>query len=212
LDVYQWHNDIVGRRVVESLKRNRFDAIYCGDEESAVAEVMKFIKPGARVGFGGSVTTRDLNLPERAREAGAVVLDHQAAGLDADQKAQARLQQLTCDVFITSTNAVTVDGELVNVDGTGNRVAAMMFGPKKVVVVAGVNKVVSDLDAAFDRIEQAASPMNNKRLSRPNPCVKSGTCMDCEGESRICNIYSILRKRPSSTDTTVIIVGRHLGY
>ncbi|MDP2857200.1 MAG: lactate utilization protein [Bacillota bacterium] len=212
MDVYQWHNEITGKRVVEALKKNHFDAIYCPDGETAVTEVMKFITPGAKVGFGGSVTTRDLKLPEKVLKAGAIVLDHQSAELDADQKAQVRLQQLTCDVFISGTNALTIDGELVNVDGTGNRVAAMIYGPKKVVIVVGINKVVADLDAAFDRIEQVASPMNNKRLARPNPCVKSGTCMDCEGGTRICNVYSILRKKPSSTDTTVIVVGEALGY
>ncbi len=212
MDVYQWYKETTGKRVVDALKENGFDAMYCPDSAAAVREVMKFIKPGDRVGFGGSVTTRDLKIPEKVREAGAVVLDHQAADLSADQKVEVRLQQLTSDVFVSSTNALTIDGELVNVDGTGNRVAAMIYGPKKVVIVAGINKVVPDLNAAMDRIEHIASPMNNKRLGRPNPCVPAGTCMDCEGSTRICNVYTIMRKKPSSTDITVLVVGEALGY
>jgi len=147
VDVYQWYNETTGKRVVDALKKNGFDAMYCPDAAAAVGEVMRFVKPGARVGFGGSVTTRDLKIPEKVREAGGVVLDHQAADLSAEQKAEVRLQQLTSDVFISSTNALTIDGELVNVDGTGNRVAAMIYGPKKVIIVTGVNKVVADLNA-----------------------------------------------------------------
>ena len=112
----------------------------------------------------------------------------------------------------SGSNAVTLEGDIVNVDGAGNRVAALTFGPKKTVVVVGANKIVRDLDEAFERLETFASPMNNKRLDRPNPCVKSGHCEDCHGEARICRVYQILRRRPSLSDFTVIIVGEALGY
>ena len=105
-----------------------------------------------------------------------------------------------------------MEGEIVNVDGNGNRVAALTFGPKKTVVVVGLNKVVRDLDEAFARIETRASPMNNKRLERPNPCTKTGLCEDCHGEGRICRVYQILSRRPFLSDFTVIIVGESLGY
>ncbi len=97
-------------------------------------------------------------------------------------------------------------------DANGNRVGALSFGPSKVVVVAGANKIVADLDEAFARVEEIAAPMNNKRLNRPNPCVKSGHCMDCEGEMRSCRIYQILKRKPALSDFTVIIVGEPIGY
>ena len=115
-------------------------------------------------------------------------------------------------MFVSGSNAITMEGELVNVDGTGNRVAALTFGPGKTIVIAGYNKIVRDIDEAFARIETHAAPMNNKRLDKPNPCVKSGVCMDCDGDTRLCRAYSILRKRPGGTDFTVIIVGEELGY
>ena len=102
--------------------------------------------------------------------------------------------------------------DILNVDGNGNRVAALTFGPSKTVVVVGVNKIVRDLDEAFARLESYASPMNNKRLDRPNPCVKTGLCEDCQGETRICRAYQILRRKPSLSDFTVIVVGESLGY
>jgi hypothetical protein len=158
------------------------------------------------------MTVRDLGIQELAAAAGCELLDHNAPGLAQDVKIGLLRRQLTCDLFISSSNAVTLDGEIVNVDGTGNRVAALTFGPKKTVVIVGINKVVRNSDEAFDRIETYASPMNNKRLDRPNPCVKTGVCMDCQGDSRICRVYSILRKRPSMSDFTVIVVGERLGY
>jgi hypothetical protein len=121
-------------------------------------------------------------------------------------------RQLTSDVFISGSNAVTLEGEILNVDGTGNRVAALSFGPTKTIVVVGINKIVRDMDEAFARLETYAAPMNNKRLDKPNPCVKAGVCMDCDGDTRLCRVYNIMRKRPSGTDFTVIIVGEDLGY
>ena len=105
-----------------------------------------------------------------------------------------------------------MDGYLVNVDGVGNRVAAMSFGPKKVVVITGINKITRDIESALDRVKLIAAPKNTKRLEKPNPCGKTGICMDCQGETRICNIYTVMKKKPTASDITVIIVGEILGY
>ena len=123
-----------------------------------------------------------------------------------------RRAELTCDVFICGTNALTLDGKLVNVDGVGNRVAAMTFGPKQVIIVAGVNKIVRNVDEAERRIELLAAPLNNKRLNRPNPCTVAGICVDCQGPTRICNVTTILRKRPPATPMQILIVGEELGF
>ena len=210
--VAAWRSDTVGESAVKALKKNGFDAAYVRTGAEAAEIVAKYLKKGATVGFGGSMTVRGIGIQDRATAAGCELLDHNAPGLAPDAKLTILKRQLTSDVFVSGSNAVTLEGEIVNVDGTGNRVAALSFGPGKTIVVVGINKVVRDLDEAFARVESYAAPMNNKRLDKPNPCVKAGTCMDCDGDTRICRVYQILRKRPMGTDFTVIIVGEELGY
>lgn len=207
-----WHNAALGEAAVEALKKNDFDAVYFADREAAVQHVMSYVKAGATVGFGGSMTVKDLGIKEKAVAAGAIPLDHGDPALTPEQKAETRLKQQTCDLFLSSSNAVTLDGKLVNVDGNGNRTNAMSFGPKKVVIVAGVNKIVADEEAGYARIREYAAPMNNKRLGIPNPCTVKGVCCDCQGKTRICRVYSALRRKPAATDITVIIVGESLGF
>jgi len=207
-----WHDTTLGEAAAKALSKNGFDAVYVETPDEAVSKVMAFIAKGKSVGFGGSMTIKALAIQERAKDLGAVVLDHNAPGISAEQKLETLRKQLTCDVFVSGSNAVTLEGDIVNVDGNGNRVAALTFGPAKTVVVVGVNKIVRDMDEAMARIECYASPMNNKRLEKTNPCVKSGLCEDCEATTRICRVYQILRRKPSLSDFTVIIVGSYLGY
>jgi L-lactate utilization protein LutB len=210
--VEQWHNETQGKAACEALKKNGFDAHYVATGEEALARVAAFVKPGMKIGFGGSMSVKGIGTQEKLKSMGAELLDHNAPGIDAARKLEILRAQLTCDVFISGSNAVTLEGDIVNVDGNGNRVAALTFGPKKTVVVVGTNKIVRDLDEALARLETTASPMNNKRLDKTNPCVKTGTCQDCQGETRICRVYQILRRKPSLSDFTVIVVGESLGY
>lgn len=212
MNVNSWHNDLLGQRVVEALKKNDFDAVYFSSREEAVKYMLDLIPAGAFVGFGGSVTLGELSISEKALAKGAKVLDHNKPGLSPEEKMEIRRRQLVSDVFLSSTNALTLDGCLVNIDGAGNRVAAMTFGPKKVVVVAGINKICRDTTDAFTRIQTVASPRNNKRLGLSNPCTVSGTCEDCRAKTRICRAYSVMKKKPMLTDMTVIIIGENLGY
>ena len=211
-DVMRWHQETIANQVLEALKKNSFDALYFPDSGKAAEYIMGFVKSGMTVGFGGSMTVKGMGIHDKVKGKGGVVLDHSAPGISPEESLAVRRKQLTCDLFLTGTNAITMDGWLVNVDGSGNRVAAMIFGPKKVIAVMGINKICKDLEAAFQRLEHFASPINNKRLSRPNPCVTAGTCMDCQGQSRICNIYTILKRKPGVTDFTVVLIGESLGY
>lgn len=208
----QWHNDTFGEKVVKALEKNNFKAYYVSDRAAATEKVFSLIPDGATVGVGGSWTLKELGIPEQLEKDGHTVYDHNKAGLTMEESMALRRKELLCDVFISGTNAVTLDGQLVNTDGSGNRVAAMSFGPKKVVVVIGVNKIVPDLDAAMERIELYAAPINNKRLDRPNPCTITGMCMDCQGATRICNMTSILHKKPPAIDFHVVVVGEDLGF
>jgi hypothetical protein len=210
--VEEWRYETIGKSACEALKRNGFDARYAGTGAEALELVASFVKRGMKVGFGGSMTLRAIGAPEKVAAMGAEILDHNAAGLSPERKLEVMRAQLACDLFLSSSNAVTLEGDIVNVDGNGNRVAALTFGPRKIVVVVGANKIVRDLDEALARLETEASPMNNKRLERPNPCVKTGTCEDCRGETRICRVYQILRRRPLLSDFTVVVVGERLGF
>ena len=208
----QWHNDTFGEKVVKALEKNNFQAHYAVNRAAAIEKAMSLIPAGATIGVGGSWTLKELGIPEQLAKSGHTVYDHNIPGLAMEESLALRRKELLCDVFLSSANAITLDGQLVNTDGSGNRVAAMSFGPKKVIVIVGVNKIVSDLDAAMERIETIAAPINNKRLDRPNPCTITGMCMDCQGSTRICNITSILHKRPPAIDFHVIIVGEELGF
>lgn len=206
-----WHNEVIGKKVVEALKKNRFDAVYIPTKEDARQIILDMISADSSIGLGGSVTIRQLDIIDEFSKRGNTVFNHSLSTLDREEKMAIRRKQLTADFFITSTNAITYDGKLVNYDGTGNRVAAMIFGPKKTIIIAGINKIVKNTDSAMERIETISAPLNNKRLNLPNPCTKTGVCEDCQGSTRICNVVTIIKKQPSQGNITVIIIGEELG-
>lgn len=207
-----WHGQTLGLKTVEALRRNRFDASFFETREEAAQAVLGLISRGMQVAFGGSQTARQLNLQQLIADAGATILDHNATGLSDEQKLDVMRQQQICDVFICSSNAVSLQGELFNIDGHGNRVAAMAFGPRRVIVIAGVNKLVADEEAAWERIRTIAAPINYKRLNRPNPCAKHGVCMNCNLPTRGCNIYVATRRKSPLMDFSVFIVNESLGF
>jgi hypothetical protein len=206
------HHAALSERAVRALSSNGFDAVHVATPAQAAERVLAFARQGATVGFGGSMTVASLGLQAPLASLGAILLDHNAPGLAPAEKRAILRRQLTCDLFLSSTNALTLDGELVNVDGNGNRVAALSFGPAKTVVVVGANKIVRDEAAAWERVETHASPMNARRLGKQTPCVKAATCQDCDTDGRICRVYQVLRRRPSLSDFTVIVVGESLGF
>lgn len=202
----------VGKKACEALEKNGFDARFVETGAEALEFIASLVKPGMTVGFGGSQTVKALGTHGKVLELGGKVLDHGAPGLSPEEKMETMRAELVCDLFLSSTNALTLDGQLVNVDGNGNRLAALTFGPRKTVVVAGANKIVADLAEAYARLGTVASPQNNLRLNTQNPCVKSGHCVDCQGKTRICRAYGVLRMKPASSDFTVLVVGEPLGY
>jgi hypothetical protein len=210
-DLIKWHHDTIGEKVVGALVKNNFTASYVPTREEAAAKLLELIPAGATIGFGGSVTLGELGIIKKLEARGDNVLDWLKPGLSPQEVRAIRRQHLLADVYLSGTNAVTLDGKLVNVDATGNRVGAMLFGPDKVFIVVGVNKIVKDVAEAENRVKIWASPPNNKRLGYPNPCAQTGVCVDCQGPSRICNITTIMHKKPRLTDVHVIVVGENLG-
>lgn len=210
-DFVQWHHEAVGEQVVNALTKNNFTATYVATRQEATQMLLDLIPADATIGFGGSVTLAELGIIAKLEERGNNVPNYLKPGLSPEEMKAIRRQHLLSDVYLAGTNAVTLDGKLVNVDAIGNRVGAMLFGPDKVFVIVGINKIVKDVAEAEQRVKLWASPPNNKRLGYPNPCAKTGVCVDCQGPTRICNITTILHKRPRLTDFHVIIVGEQLG-
>jgi L-lactate utilization protein LutB len=194
------------------LEKNYFQASYVANKDEALKKILELIPTDVSVGIGGSATLNEIGLVAELEKRGNIIYNHGKPGISKEEAAELRHKELSSDVFLTSSNAVTMEGELVNVDGNGNRVAAMVFGPKKVMVIAGVNKIVPDCAAAIERVKLFAAPLNNKRLNIPNPCTINGNCMDCHGSSRICKVTTIMHQKPANTDVHVIIVGEELGF
>ena len=211
----QAHLETRGKKAVAALEKNGFAAAYFPDRIRAVAHLLGLVPDKAAVGLGGSETIRALDIGQKLAQKGCTLLDHLKDGLtsaESEESKALRRKQLTSDVFLCSSNAVTMQGELVNVDGVGNRVSAMMFGPKRVIIVVGMNKLVSSLDDAYGRIKTIVAPANNRRRNRPNPCIEAGECVDCRSKTRICNLTTIIHRRPPLTDIHVLVIGEALGY
>ena len=198
--------------VVENLKKNNFAVHVAENKEEGAQIVRSLIEKGATIGVGGSVTIDQLDILDGLEAEGHLIFNHNKAGLTPQQTLDFRRRELTADVFLMSTNALTEKGELVNIDGVGNRVAALSFGPKRVIVVTGTNKIVEDVHAGIARIGSVAAPMNNKRLKKDMPCTKVGHCVDCQLPGRICNITTITKKRPPFTDIQIVLIKEELGY
>jgi hypothetical protein len=180
--------------------------------EEAGALILSMVSGYQSFGFGGSDTVRSLGIIDALKKEGKTIYDHNQQGLPFEESLRIRKEELRSDCFLASANAVSMTGEIVNVDGVGNRTSAMGFGPGKVILVAGMNKVTPDLDSALRRVKEVAAPMRAKSLNMPTPCAETGICTDCNTPMRICNITLILHRKPILTDMSIILVNEELGY
>jgi hypothetical protein len=208
----RWYIQERAQQAVEALKKHGFAAIFSPDRSEAKKEILKLIPESANIGLGGSMTLREMGLPQHFVEQGHTTFDHWKPGLAPDQVMEVRRAQLACDVFLTSVNAITLDGEIVSIDGIGNRVSAMTFGPRKVIIAAGANKIVKDLPSALRRAKEVAAPLSLRETGLPLPCVQTGICADCDSPLRMCRATVILERKPLNTNITVVIVGEELGF
>lgn len=211
-DYGQWLTGKIGEKCTAALKKNGFDAHFVETADQARELVVTLISDYDSFGCGGSSTTRRLGIVDNLVRSGKTVHDHLADGFDLEESTRCRREQLRCDCFLCSANAVAMTGEIVCVDGVGNRTSAMAFGPLKVVIVAGVNKVTPDLSSALARVRQTAAPMRAKSLGMDTPCAATGICTDCHTPQRICRITTILHRKPMLTDVSVVLVNESLGY
>ena len=209
----QWLFETRADEAVTNLIKHGFDAIKVPDGPSACHEALKRIPRNKTVGIGGSVTLREIGLIPKLEEQGNTLYDHWRPGLTRDESMRLRKAQQLCDIFVTSANAITLNGEIVNTDGYGNRISAMVFGPSDVIVISGRNKIVQDIPEALARIKNVAAPLNARRFGASTPCAKLGQCVDCDSPQRICVGTLILERKPFATNMVVIIVTQEdLGY
>lgn len=206
-----WRQGQIGQKVTGVLNERGFQANYVATAREAREQVLSLILTGATVGIGGSVTIRSLGVVEELKVHGHEIHDHWATGVTAEEKLVVRRRQLTCDVFLTGCNAITLDGRLINIDFTGNRVAAMIFGPQRTIMVTGINKVVRDVEAGIRRIKDVATPLNSHRRQWGKVCAVAGHCVNCNLSDKSCRVTTIIEMCPRG-NLDFHIIGEELGY
>ena len=208
-------------RAVENLKKNNMEACYVPSVSEVPAQVERWLNEGDTVAVGGSTTLAETGVLSLLRGGKYRFLDRYAPGLTPEQVRRIFIDSFDADAYLCSANAVTLGGELFNVDGNSNRVAALCYGPRSVIVIAGVNKLVPDIDGAVRRVKTMAAPANSKRLGCQTPCAATGTCIGlfggkmtdgCQGDSRICWNYLISARQREKGRIKVLLVGKELGY
>jgi L-lactate utilization protein LutB len=212
-ELVHWTHEQKCRKAVASLEKNGFTALYCETPQDAAQYIITGAADAASIGFGGSMSIVSLGVEQLLREQGKEILNHALPGLSRDERVAVMRRQLTCDLFLSGSNALTLNGELVNIDATGNRVASMIFGPHAVMVVVGRNKLVEGtVQDAIYRVKNRATPPNAKRLSFNTPCSMSGSCSNCNSPDRICRATTIIDRKPRMTNFHVLVVNTELGF
>lgn len=200
-----------GRQLVKNLISRHFDAYYCANKEEALAKALELIPEGSSVGWGGCMSAVEIGLLDAVRNGNYVALDRENAQTQEDRDRLA-MECLRSDVFITGANAMSMDGEMVSIDGNGNRVAAIIFGPKNVLVLVGMNKVCDTLEDAISRARTVAAPINKQRFQNETPCGVTGTCADCKSVGCICNHIVVTRHCRPVGRIRYLVVGEDLGF
>ena len=204
-------NELLAQTIIKNLKRRHIEGFYCATAEEAVKKVSDLIADGSSVTWGGTMTVRDLGIPQYLKDRGTLeVLDRDLAETP-EEKQSVYLKAFSADVYLSSANAISEDGVIVNIDGNGNRVAAITWGPKKVIFIIGMNKVAQTVEAALARARSTAAPINSARFDIKTPCQIDGVCHNCNSPESICNYVHFLRNSPRGKHV-VVLVGEDFGY
>lgn len=197
--------------LIEAFNRRGIEGYYCPDRADALSTALRFLTPGCSVSWGGSATCTEIGLLEALKNSDCILYDRSTAKSPEEQSAL-YAKAVTADYYFMSSNAITLNGELVNIDGNGNRVACLITGPKNVIIIAGMNKITPDVSTAIARVHNVAAPPNGVRLGLNTPCAKYGKCHDCYSPDCMCCELVITRKSRVSGRIKVILVGEELGY
>lgn len=204
-------NELLGKTMVANFAKRDFEAYYCADKASALAKALELIPAEHVVSWGGSVSIAEIGLLEAVKKRNPVI-DRDTATTP-EERVELMRQALLCDTFLMSANAISKDGQLVNIDGNGNRCAALIYGPKQVIVIVSVNKIAGTVETAIDRARNAAAPINAQRFPGLKiPCAKTGVCADCMSPETICCQFVITRHCRPQGRIKVILVGESLGF
>jgi hypothetical protein len=204
-------NELLAKTIIKNLQRRHIEGFYCPSGEEAVKKVSELIADGSTVTWGGTMTVRDLGIPEHLKSRGTLEIIDRDLAETLEERQAMYLRAFSADVYLSSANAISEDGVIVNIDGAGNRVAAITWGSKKVIFVIGLNKVTQTVEAALSRARGTASPINSARFDIKTPCKADGVCHNCNSPECICNYVHFLRNSPKGRHT-VILVGENLGY
>lgn len=211
MDVREMRNDVLGARVVKSLESRNMEAYYVRTKEEALAKALELIPEGSTVSWGGSMSIQEIGLSQVLKEGNYVVYDREQATTK-EERDEIAHKAMTCDYFLGSANALSEDGVMVNIDGNANRVAAYAFGPKNVLLIVSMNKVVKTEADAMSRAKNEAAPINAQRFGIDTPCVKNGSCFDCKKPECICCQILVTRYSRVPMRTKVILVNDTLGF
>ncbi len=208
----RWFVEKQVERTIANLEKRNIGGYYVATVTELLDQVKALIPETSTVAVGDSVTLAETGIIQMLREGNYQFLDKYRPGISRDEKKALYRQSFSADTFMCSTNALTEAGELYNIDGNGSRVAAMLYGPEQVLIVAGVNKIVKDLAEAERRVRQIAAPLDAKRLNKHTPCASLGYCVDCRSEERICNDFVVIKGQFVKDRIKVLLVGQSLGY
>lgn len=199
--------------IIKGLEKRNMEGVFCETKEDALAKALSYIEEGSSVTWGGSMSIEEVGLMDAVKNGNYEVIDRSVAKNYEEQR-QIFAKAVLADYYLMSSNAITLDGELINIDGTGNRVACLTYGPKNVIMIVGMNKVVNDVEDGIKRVRNFASPPNTLRLGLKTPCSMTGRCGDCYGDTCICSQIVVTRRQSAGMKgrIKVILVGESLGY
>lgn len=208
----KWVNEQRILRTIEALNKNNMNGYLVNTKEELIEKIKELVKENSTVSCGGSMSLFETGIIDHLRSGRYNFLDRYKEGLSKEELTQLFKESFFADAYFASSNAVTEDGKLYNVDGNGNRVAAMLFGPEKVILVVGVNKIVKNIDEAVIRNKEISAPTNAKRLNKMTPCTKVGYCMDCKSNDKICREFTVISSQGNKDRIHVIFMNENIGY
>lgn len=211
MSVYKQYYSNIAQKLIKNLEKRNMEGYYCSTKEEALQKILSLIQDHSSVTWGGSMTLSELGIIDKLHENKTLTL-YDRSRVPSEEVPSIYLSAFSSDYYLMSTNAITRDGKLINIDGTGNRVAALIYGPKNVIVVAGINKVAEDEADGILRVRNVAAPLNTVRLQKNTPCTVDGACHDCLSDDCICMHTVITRNSRDKNRIKVVIVGEHLGY
>jgi hypothetical protein len=205
-------NNSIVSKTIESLRKNRIFSQYIDSGLNIFSVIDTFISPGMTIGVGDSETLKQLKVYDYIKSLKVTYLDKYESSLSKEEKQNIYIKNFSSDLFISGINALTVDGKIYNLDGNGSRVAPIIYGPKKVLLICGINKIVKSDIEAYERIQTKAAPVDAKRLNKKTPCVVTGKCMNCHSPDKICNYYTIIQGQFDEKRINILIVNGEYGY